>query len=255
MTSVPFQLPVGPDSIRVFAGYRLPSLTRDAFFKELSETFMPGTPYMLAPLGLAAYLPAVIDLDPAAGLPDEVALIVYSSLEAYNNARQNSLPGRMYTHSHAGVFDMAKSRGQWAGPVSAPDKLANSDRWSWFAFDRSIEWQDGSTRVIFLSGSPSQGSLQPTLVTATQSASAVFSDAGVDQAIFLAASNYAAIWLHSPGSVALDLSAAGFVPDGVQVARDLEATPVPMPTGVEGPTITGPGAFSFRFVRDLRFFL
>lgn len=255
MTSVPFQLPVGPQSIRVFAGYRLPSLTREAFFKELSETFMPGTPYMLAPLGLAAYLSAVIDLDPATGLPDEVALIVYSSLEAYNNARQNSLQGRMYTHSHAGVFDMGKSRGQWPGPVAAPDKLANSDRWSWFAFDRAIEWQDGSTRVVFLSGSPSQGGLQQTLLTSTQSSSGTLTAAGVDQAIFLAASNYAAIWLHGPEPVTFDLTAAGFVPNGAQIARDLEAVLVPMPTGIEGPTVTGPAAFSFRFVRDLRFFL
>src|SRR5687768_431106 len=122
MNELPVTTPVGPLSIRVFAGYQLPALTREAFYKELSDTFMPGTPFMLAPLGLSAYVPAVLDLDPAAGMPDEVAIIVYASVDAYNAARRESLQGRMYTHSHAGVFDMARSRGQFPGPTTAPNK-------------------------------------------------------------------------------------------------------------------------------------
>jgi hypothetical protein len=252
---VPFPLLVGPLSVRVFAGYRLPTLAREAFLKELGETFMPGTPNMLAPLGLAAYLPAVLDFEDDSGLPDEVALIVYSSRGAYEAARRDSLQGRMYTHSHAGIFDMGRSRGQWPGPLSSPGQLENSDRWSWFAFDRAIDWQEGITRVLFLSGVPASGDLQATLVQEANQLLPTLSEAGVNQAIFLASSTYAAIWLHGHDSIGLDATEIGLVPDGTELVRDMVAIPVPMPTGIEGPSITGPGAFSFRFVRDLRFFL
>jgi hypothetical protein len=248
-------IPVGPQSIRVFAGYRLSTLEREAFFKELGETFMPGTPYMLASLGLGAYVAAVLDLEPAAKMPDEVALIVYASVDAYTAARRNSLQGRMYTHSHAGVFDMKESRGQFPGPDTAPDKLQPSDRWSWYLFENAVDWQVGTTRLIFLQGAPTAGALQQSLVDATREQKGALKTAGIDQVIAVAGSNYAALWFHGPGDVVIDPAKLGLVPAGTKVARDLVATPVRMPTLVEGPTITGPGAFSFRFVRDLRYFL
>ena len=249
-------LPVGPKSVRVFAGYRLPSLARETFFKELGDTFMPGTPYMLAPLGLAGYVAAVLDLDPALGLPDEVALIVYASVDAYRAARQDSLQGRMYTHSHAGVFDMAQSRGQFPGSESAPDKLAPSDRWAWAAFDDAlVDWQRGSTRLVFVDGAPKTGSMQDAVLAATKAARSGLATAGVDQLIVLTGPKYAAMWLHSAERLAQDSAGLKIVPEGARVQRDLVATPVPIRTGAEGVPIGGPAAFSFRFVRDLHFFL
>lgn len=247
-------LPVGTQSVRVFAGYRLPSLTREAFFKELGHTFMPGTPFMLAPLGLSAYVAAVLDLDPAAGMPDEVALIVYASKEAYD-ARQNWLQGRMYTHSHAGVFDMARSRGQFPGPDSAPNVLDPPGRWCWHLFDRPVDWQEGSTRLIFLVGTPSQGPLQVALVDAARAGKPAMASAGIDQVIIVAEADYAAVWLHGPATFEASPGALGLALTGVQMVRDLVATPVPMRKGDEGVEIAGASAFSFRFVRDFRFFI
>lgn len=248
-------LPVGPQSVRVFCGYRLPALNREAFLKELGDTFMPGTPYMLAPLGLGAYVAAVLDLDPAAGMPDEVALIVYASEPVYREARNNSLQGRMYTHSHAGVFDMVRSRGQFPGAASAPSVLTPGDRWSWFLFDRPVDWQQGFTRLIFLQGSPPGGQLQPTLRDATLAAQGALAGAGVDEVIVVAGADFAAVWLHGPAPLTLNPADAGLVPEGVQVALNLVATPVPMRRGDEGVAIASASAFCFRFVRDLRFFI
>jgi hypothetical protein len=255
MSHLPVTTPVGPQSIRVFAGYRLPTLTREAFFKELGDTFMPGTPCMLAPLGLCAYVAAALDFNDGSGMPDEVALIVYASLDAYNAARQKSLQGRMYTHSHAGVFDMARSRGQFPGTLDEPNKLPTVDRWSWYLFDRPVDWQVGSTRLLFITGKPTLGTMQDSLLRATRDASAAFEAAGVDQVIGVAAVDYAAIWIHGTALQQIDPAETGLVPAGVKIARDLMAVPVPMPTGVEGVTIANPAAFSFRFVRELRYFL
>ncbi|HEU4455807.1 MAG TPA: hypothetical protein VFR81_22270 [Longimicrobium sp.] len=248
-------LPVGPQSIRVFAGSRLPSLDREAFFKELGETFMPGTPFILAPLGLAAYVPAAPDFEPDTGLPDELALIVYASLDVYRAARQGSITGRMYTHSHAALFDMTRSRGQFPGPPSAPDRLPVDDRWCWYLHDTPIEWQDGATRLLILRGRPPSGSLQEALLQATTARAEDLAAAGVDQVIALATPDYAALWLHSPGPVDAAPSALGIVPAGVEVVRDLVAAPAAIRSGSDSVAITGPAAFSFRFVRDLRFFL
>jgi hypothetical protein len=213
MNQIPVTTPVGPQSIRVFAGYRLPTLTRETFFKELGDTFMPGTPCMLAPLGLCAYVAAALDFEDGSGMPDEVALIVYASLDAYNAARQKSLQGRMYTHSHAGVFDMARSRGQFPGTVDQPNKLLPIDRWSWYLFDRPVDWQVASTRLLFLKGAPTQGAMQDFLVRATRAASAALEKAGADQVIVVAGTDYAAIWIHGTAVEQIDLGGMALVPN------------------------------------------
>lgn len=254
MLDQPVTTPVAPRSVRVFCGYGLPSLGRDGFFRELGTTFMPGTPYMLAPLGLAAYVAAALDPAEGSGLPDEVALIVYASRAAYD-ARNSTLQGRMYTHSHAGVFDMRRSRGQFPGPVDAPDRLEGSDRWSWFLFDRAVDWQAGETRVVVLRRAGAARPLREALLEASAGATGALGAVGVDQLIVVATSDYAVVWLHGTTAAAADVAAAGLVPPGAEVARDLVAQPAPMPTGGETFPIAGATAYSFRFVRDLRYFL
>lgn len=251
MSEQPRLLPVGPQSTRVFCGSRLSTLNKEQFFKELGDTFMPGTPLMVAPLGLAAYVPIVIDPDPGLGLPDEAALIVYASNAVYSNARANSVSGRMYTHSHAGVFDLPRSRGQFPGPAMAPDKsvvdpATNEARWAWFLFEGAVDWQFGDSRILVLQCAVS--GFQQILVDVTRAARPKLASAGVDQAIGVAGGGYGVVWLHSSRAIA-DVTARAVVPDGAQVMRDLAPTPV-----IEGPTITGPSAFTFRFARDLRFF-
>ena len=255
MSTLPISTPIGPNSIRVFAGYRLPTLTREDFFLELGKTFMPGTPCMLAPLGLAAYLPVVLTSEDGSGLPDEVALIVYASRDAYTAARNNSLEGRMYTHSHAGVFNMATSRGQWPGGATEPHKQEVSDRWCWYAFDNAVDWQQGTTRVLFLRAEPGRDGLQQDLHALATDHIARLATSGADQAIFLAAPSYAVIWIHWPTPEATQVVPEHFLLEGTSLMHDLVATPIPMPTRSEGVEVTGAAAYSFRFVRELRHFL
>lgn len=251
---LPLRAPVGPQSIRVFCGYRLPTLTREAFFKELGDTFMPGTPFTLAPFGLAAYVAATLDPDAGSELPDEAALIVYASTQAYAAVRQHSLAGRMYTHSHAGVFEMARSRGQFPGPVGAPTQLAELDRWQWYVFDRAVDWQYGTMRVVLLSPGAG-GSLRPELLATTAAAAPALEAADVDQVIVCATPRYATVWLHSSGAMPSEVSTLGLWPADAVVVRDLTATPHLMIRGDEGVQITKAAAFCFRFMRNPRYFL
>lgn len=247
----PIILPTPHDAVRVFAGYRRAGSDQATFYKELGEVFMPGTPAMLAPLGLSAYVPAVLDLD--AGVPDEVALIIYASRPVYEKAR-STVQGRMYTHSHAGVFDMSRSRGQWSGTTDAPDKLNGEDRAAWRLFDDPVDWQQGETRLLFLTAT-NGSNLQTSAIARSADRRTALRAAGVQQAIGVATPTYAALWLHGYNMSAIPLEHLDLVPADAKVGRDITATPVAMPNGVEGPTIAGAGAFTFRFVREQRFFL
>ena len=253
--SVPVSLPVGPGIVRVFCGYKLPSLSRDAFYKELGETFMPGTPYMQAPLGLNAYLPAVLDPPDGSGLPDEVALIVYASMEQYLYARETSLRRRIYTHAHTAVFDMQApgGGGQFPGPATAPDK--RGERHSWYLFDNQVDWQDGQTVLFFLAAQEEKDGLREEFIERSVSAKGALQSAGVDQLVAVATNAYASIWLHSQEQIQLPDDAFQFAPRGVEVMRRFRSQLVPMPNLEEGAKITEPSMYCFRFVREKRFHL
>jgi hypothetical protein len=96
------------EAIRVFCGFPNAQLAEPAFFRQLGQTFMPGTPYMLQPMGLAAYLPSVLS-QPAAGLPHEFALICYPSKAVWDHAMNQTLCGRVYNQTRGGVYAMPPS--------------------------------------------------------------------------------------------------------------------------------------------------
>lgn len=255
MNASPVSLPVGPEIVRVFCGYKLPSLDRDAFYRHLGETFMPGTPYMQAPLGLNAYLPAVLDPDEGSGLPDEVALIVYASRSTYDHAREHSLRRRVYTHAHAAVFDMAARGGGGQFPGRASDPSERDDRKAWYLRDQRVDWQEGSTRLLFFSAASVADGLREQFIERSVKADIELESAGVDQLVGVATNNFAAVWLHSPERVEPPTNLFGLKPDGAELMRELTAEPVPMPNLEEGVEISGPSMFTFRFVRELRFHL
>lgn len=261
------ELPVGPDGIRVFLGYRAPDLVekpdddetertrkRTQFMTDVGQTFMPGTPLMQAPLGLAAYLPAVIDPPAGDPVPDEVAIIVYASRKVYDQFRETSLSRRMYTKSHVAVFDMPKSVAHFPGLAAAPaSRSVNGEDYLFgYRSEDRVDWQAGSTRIVI--AVPIAQS--PGFATAAMRrlASADHLDrAGVDQVVAGAGPGFAAYWIHSAQPTELDLAA--LLPEGARVYRELVATPAPVAGDHErGVKIDGPSAFTFRFSRDMRFF-
>ena len=218
---------------------------------------------MQAPLGLNAYVPAVLDPDPAEGLPDEVALIVYASLDIYQKAREHSLRRRMYTHSHAAVFDMRAPGcgGQFPGSLS--ELSTREDRVCWHVLGNAVDWQSGVTQLIF--STPETGAIgEPdSLRTHTGSKIADLEAATVDQLICVATPKFAVLWVHAASEIdalALDLLS----PDYSVVKRHLSAQPVLLPhlderveilDLDERVKITDASMYTFRFVRELRYHL
>ncbi|MEO7177260.1 MAG: hypothetical protein ABIW83_00300 [Allosphingosinicella sp.] len=270
MLPTSLDLPVGPQAARIFFGYRAQALKdcpqddeverkrrRDQFLGDLGSTFMPGTPLMQAPLGLSAYVPAVIDPEHDAGLPDEVAIIVYSSLDVYNRFREISLSRRMYTKSHDAVFDMPNSIAQVPGPAANPaSRQVGADTQQFlYLSDTPVDWQGGVTRVMLIvPDAPSTG-FQDALRGRLEAARGKASELGVDQIMAGIAPGFAALWAHSAEPIEGLADALGLLPDSARLFRDLPATPSPVIGEREkGVKITGACAYTFRFSRFMEFF-
>jgi len=262
--------PIGPASTRVFAGFKLAGMDRDKFYAALGNTFMPGTPYMQAPMGLNAYLPAVLDIDEfaseltedhAEALPDEVALIVYANIDIYQTARKLSLRRRMYTHSHRAVFNMDATGGGGQFPVSPGRDSPRDDRLSWNFFDHLVDWQTGVTQLLFVIPEKIGTGIPETLGRHLETRKETLATSGVDQAILLATPNYAVIWTHS--NVEIDLNKLNLLDGGyTSIKRSLSAQTVVMRRleedmaegdTIEGIQITEASMYTFQFQRDTRF--
>lgn len=266
------ELPVGPLGIRLFIGYRAPAFTvqpgddeatrkkkRTDFFNELGGAFMPGTPVMQAPLGLAAYVPAVLDTEPGSGLPDEVAAIVYASRAIYDRFRETSLSRRIYTRSHVAVFDMARSVAQFPQPLSSPTVVqvnGSAHHFTFLAPDAQVDWQAGSVRVVFLTPAVPGAAFQADMLQRLGTSAAAAAAAGIDQVLMLSGDGFAALWFHSDAPVADAPQRLDLVPDGATVMRSFEAVHIPV-TGDSSPgvPVTEAMAITFRFERKLDLFI
>ncbi|MCA0174866.1 MAG: hypothetical protein LCH73_01040 [Proteobacteria bacterium] len=99
-----------PRMIRVWQGWRRDPLADAAdwktFLDRLGSQFIPQTWKVMTRFGLQVYSPTV--LQPMVdGLPEEVALLIYSSEAAYLEHKQDP-EGIAYSASHADIFGFPK---------------------------------------------------------------------------------------------------------------------------------------------------
>jgi hypothetical protein len=243
---------VPSEAIRVFVGFHNPQLSEAQFFAQLGRTFMPGTPYMLQPLGLAAYLPGVLS-NPAPGLPHEFALICYPSQSNYTQAMTGTLRGRVYSQTHGGVYVLPPSSA--AFPVLL-DHLPPTGVDPFFLFPIPVDWQTGVTHVAVAGkkdAAQSGDEFRQAIRTAWLTQRPSLQGAGIDQVIVTTTDAFSVFWMH--GST-----------DELQLPLDFLSAILATPTVLrnerilcmDGPptvTITASTAFNFIFVREPRYFL
>jgi hypothetical protein len=243
--------PTPCEAIRVFCGYAKPELNRAAFFKGVGETFMPGTPYMLQPMGLAAYLPGVLAAPPP-GLPDEFALICYPSVEVWDVCMHDTLRGRVYNQSHGGVY--ASNSGA-AFPKRLAD-ITNATPGPFFLFDKAIDWQSGQTHVVVAARDSALAdgiTFRTHLHASLRGGPPDFAGQGFDQVITTAFDDFCILWFHREGDgIAPQLDALqGIVAGPTVIACErVICRDEPPPVLLEGDR-----AFNFVFLRDERYFL
>jgi hypothetical protein len=240
------------DSIRVFCGFPNSQLDQEAFFTQLGQTFMPGTTYMLQPLGLAAYLPGVI-ADPPPGIPNEFALICYPTQQVWDYAVHNTLRGRVYNQTHTGVYASPASAAAFPrlideAPATAVDPF--------YLFPDHIDWQSGTTCSFvggrgnsYASGAEFRAALRTLLLRKRDSIRAH----GVDQIVVLARNEFAILWMH--GDMCNIETWADLLEGVLATPLQLQHERILCPDDPPTVTINASRAFNFIFLREAKFFL
>jgi len=244
---------IRPEAIRVFVGFPNATLTEPQFFTQLGQTFMPGTPFMLQPLGIAAYLPGVLS-NPAPNLPHEFALICYASADVWDKGMRGTLRGRIYNQTHGGVYAMPPSGA--AFPVEAghlPDTAVDP----YYLFSSVLtDWQTGATKVAvagrpaaIVDGGPFRANLRQRLLAQLPALAA----AGIDQVIVTSSDHFAVMWFHAPANdFALDLTFLQNAVDNPTVMTNQRIICVDEPPTLN---ITTSSAYNFIFLREAKYFL
>jgi hypothetical protein len=99
-----------PHYYRFWRGHIAPAMTEDKFVAELNSLFIPETVNQGKGLGLLAYMPVLVSKTKGHDfLADELALVVYESVEKYYDIRKRPR-GSAYQDLHWRYFDKTKSR-------------------------------------------------------------------------------------------------------------------------------------------------
>ena len=159
-----------PDGIRVWRGYRSAHYLdkREAFDKAVRQIFVPHTAQQMMPLGLASYFPALLadwrQTDPSGHgrndvqliLPDEIALVVYPSEDAYRCAVKDNVAGRAYAMLHSPLFNFDDSSpipmSLSGSPVPWDGEPALDQAYS--LREGAIDWRAGELEVLLVARPP-----------------------------------------------------------------------------------------------------
>lgn len=192
-SATPGLVPVPPDSVRVWRGFRNPAVAYAKFEEQLGSIFVPYAVHIQAPLGLTAYQPALLTEAKPAAIPDEVALVFFESKDIYADTFKTAA-GRGYGLLHGVVFD-SPGRSKSDFPALFADRLA-ADK-PVHLFSTPADWQGGSTQVFV--GSRAEGVTASAFLQALAEAAAALQaapPAGLDAAIVSAAEDYVVWWQH-----------------------------------------------------------
>jgi hypothetical protein len=141
MTAFKGCVPVAPDAVRVWRGFRNPDVCWQDFVTFLAETLFPTEATWRPYFGLTCYV-AGIKLEAAnAHAPDEFALIFYESKQVYE-AGLRTVAGRIYP-----LFPVAKFGG---GHSQYPVRLgeAVTTNTAYYIFDDHVDWYQGSVSCL-----------------------------------------------------------------------------------------------------------
>lgn len=140
-------------SVRLWLGWRAVPYAKnddgwDRFVTHLSATFIPATWQVMRAHGLLTYVPSVLTSVTGSCLPEEVALLCYSTPEAYNS-RTKTVAGRSYSVMHEAIFDFATegrhSRSEWAKPSAQGDQPARR-----LPLAGGVDFDDAAARIHML---------------------------------------------------------------------------------------------------------
>jgi hypothetical protein len=245
-------VPVAPNSVRVWTGFRLAELEPGIFFKKLGEIFCPATVQIQAPVGLTAYLPSVLPADKHPAAPDEIAVVFYREGETeeentYHLAKK-TVGGRAYSDLHALVFDLERCVSGFPDPF----KGEAEPNGRYYLFNERVDWQHGIVNV-FVGVRPDNDTEDAFLSNVAQWLKDVQGRGGPDGAIAATAPDFVVFWEHWPRETDAENSQiAGLAQLSKTVYHqriDSYALPEGLWASYDGVKVKGGESFNFQFDR------
>lgn len=238
-----FQIP--PDAVRIWRGFRGPTLALQDFFDRLGQTFVPSTVEMQIKNGLDVYIPTIPAglADKPSTVPDETAILFWDSQQTYHDGFK-TLAGRTYTLTHGGVYTSA-SRADF--PILYNGQLQMNT--CYYLINKSADWMHGEVNHLVAAVPP--GATTDVYGAYQKILTKIQSRGVVDGAIVCVGASYIVYWQlngsDDPGFKAL-ADASGW-----QMVRT--ATPYTLPKGSAlwdtwpGMNIVPGDSFNMQFVR------
>jgi hypothetical protein len=133
-----------PDAVRVWRGFRAPSIDLKAFYERLNTVFVPATVLMQIDAGLDTYIPTVLAglADKPQEVPDETAILFWDSQQTYTDGFK-TLAVRTYTLTHGAVYTPSSGAGfprPFAGQLEAEQP--------YLLVAHAVDWMHGSVRHL-----------------------------------------------------------------------------------------------------------
>jgi hypothetical protein len=139
-----------PDAVRVWRGFRLPTLALDQFYAKLGTVFIPATVKFQIDAGLHSYTPSVPAGMPGKPdyVPDETAILFWKSQQTYWNGFTR-LAVRTYTLTHGGCYITTGeplSRADF--PILFTDASSLNPDAPVFLIDKEADWMNGTIKHL-----------------------------------------------------------------------------------------------------------
>lgn len=244
----PGHVPVRPNAVRVWRGFRADGMSNGDFYERLGRNFIPMTVQALAWLGMTAYLPTVLPDKKPASVPDEIALVFYESQDAYRRTFQTTI-GRAYGLLHEPVFSAGSKSGfpRLLGDVFQAHQ-------PYYLFEQDVDWYHGQCRVLVgtRKSNQTQAAFHERLHRTLKSLQKR-PPKGLDGAIVSASEDCLVYWEHwADGARMVDDKIARLA-GLVRVILLKQAMPMRVPTELtekyEGLTVKGGECLNLRFQR------
>lgn len=187
---------VPPDAVRVWRGFRLPSLEVGQFYSKLGTVFVPATVLMQIDAGLCSYTPTVPAGLPGKpdSVPDETAILFWESQATYWNGFTR-LAVRTYTLTHNGVYLTQNNQSRADFPVVFTGTLAADQ--PVYLIDRSADWMHGAISH-FIAARPAKLSPAAFFASAAGVLSTIKETVPLEGAIACVGNDYLVYWELGP---------------------------------------------------------
>nr|PMI33597.1 hypothetical protein BCU47_09135 [Enterovibrio norvegicus] len=192
---------ITPDGIRVWQGYRNELYRNDinGFLEKLGNIFIPITVQLMTPMGLHMYYPSIVphSVSPSSSvLPDEVALVGYTSQDVYTAASRGSVAGRSYGALHSTVFNFSASDIP-ASTSEFPVRYQGSASFDWnvplYFSGQAIDWKGLNVGVMMWEWAEGESHLSATALLGL-CADTIKNDAKTVEIITVLQHQYGVLW-------------------------------------------------------------